>query len=138
MIEFVNTLLLVFMCVTALTIVRQNNLFAVVMLGSVFSLLSAGMFVLLDAVDVAFTEAAVGAGISTILMLGVLSLTTDRERITFNPSFLPIILVLLTGGALVWAALGMPAFGIADAPIHGHVLIATSCNPEPRSDCRIS
>jgi len=121
MIEAVNTLLLLFMCVTAFTIVRQNNLFAVVMLGSVFSLLSAGMFVMLDAVDVAFTEAAVGAGISTILMLGVLSLTKSRERVTFGTPTLPILLVLISGAVLVYSALGMPEFGSADAPIHQHV-----------------
>ncbi len=41
------------------------------MLSGIYSLLSAGLFVTLDAVDVAFTEAAVGGGISTVLMLGV-------------------------------------------------------------------
>ena len=64
----------------ALAIVRLRNLFAVVMLSGIYSLLSAGIFVQLDAVDVAFTEAAVGAGITTILMLGTLALTTDIER----------------------------------------------------------
>ena len=44
----------------------------------IFSLLSASLFVLMDAVDVAFTEAAVGAGISTVLMLMVLHLTADK------------------------------------------------------------
>ena len=48
--------------VTALAIVRLRNLFAVAMLSGVFSLLSALLFVAMDAVDVAFTEAAVGAG----------------------------------------------------------------------------
>ncbi len=46
---------------------RQRNLFAAVMLFGIYSLLSAALFVTLDAVDVAFTEAAVGAGIATIL-----------------------------------------------------------------------
>ncbi len=121
MVEVINALLLIFMSVIALAIVRQHNLFAVVMLGSAFSLLSAGMFVMLDAVDVAFTEAAVGAGISTILMLGVLSLTHSRERLPMNVPVLPLIVVVAAGLALVYGALGMPAFGTPDAPIHGHV-----------------
>ena len=121
MVEVINTLLLLFMCVAAFAILRQRNLFAVVMLGSAFSLLSAGMFVLLDAVDVAFTEAAVGAGISTILMLGVLSLTRSRERIPVSVPTLPIFVVILAGLALMYAALGMPEFGSPEAPIHGHV-----------------
>ena len=39
-----------------------RDLFAVVMLFGIYSLLSASLFVVLDAVDVAFTEASVGAG----------------------------------------------------------------------------
>ena len=46
------------------------------MLSGVFSLLSALLFIIMDAVDVAFTEAAVGAGISTVLMLTTLTLTS--------------------------------------------------------------
>ena len=46
------------MAVTAIVILRIKNLFTVVMLGGIYSLLSAQMFVNLDAVDVAFTEAA--------------------------------------------------------------------------------
>jgi multicomponent Na+:H+ antiporter subunit B len=38
------------------------------------------LFVVLDAVDVAFTEAAVGAGISTILALATLSLVPREEK----------------------------------------------------------
>ena len=48
------------MAVTALALVRLRNLFAVVMLAGVFSLLAAVLYVVLDAVDVAFTEAAEG------------------------------------------------------------------------------
>ena len=45
-----------------------RDLFAMTMMLGIYSLLSATFFVALDAVDVAFTEAAVGAGISTVLM----------------------------------------------------------------------
>ncbi|MGH8602659.1 MAG: hydrogenase subunit MbhD domain-containing protein, partial [Gammaproteobacteria bacterium] len=53
--------------VTALAVLLLHDLFAITMLFGIFSLLSASLFVVMDAVDVAFTEAAVGAGISTIL-----------------------------------------------------------------------
>ena len=72
-------MLLAFLAATAIAIVRLRNLFAVVMLSGLYSLLSAAIFVILDAVDVAFTEAAVGAGITTVLLLGTLVLT-DREE----------------------------------------------------------
>ena len=58
------------MAITVFAIIRIRNLYAVVMLGSIFSMLAAAVFVVLDAVDVAFTEAAVGAGVSTVLALG--------------------------------------------------------------------
>ena len=61
--------LLLFLLLTAAAIVWVRNLFAVVILSGIYSLLMAGTFTILDAVDVAFTEAAVGAGISTVLLL---------------------------------------------------------------------
>ncbi len=91
------------------------------MLSGIYSLLMAGAFVVLDAVDVAFTEAAVGAGISTVLMLGTLHLTRSREKIPTHGAFLPLAVVLLTGGILLYATTGMPAFGDPDAPVHTHV-----------------
>ena len=50
------------MAVTAYLLLRIHNLFAVVMMSSIYSLLAAVLYVVMDAVDVAFTEAVVGAG----------------------------------------------------------------------------
>ena len=68
--------LLTMLVVTAIAIVRTRDLFAAVMLSGIFSLLLAANFFLLDAADVALTEAAVGAGISTVLFLSALAMTT--------------------------------------------------------------
>ena len=76
----IDITLLAFLLVTAIAIIRIHSLFAIVMLFGIFSLLSAGLFVVMDAADVAFTEAAVGAGISTVLMLGTLGLTRQHEE----------------------------------------------------------
>jgi multicomponent Na+:H+ antiporter subunit B len=91
------------------------------MLSGIYSLLSASLFVVLDAVDVAFTEAAVGAGISTVLMLGTLALTGRSERRPRHTALLPIVVVVLTGSALVYGTLDMPRYGDPNAPIHRHV-----------------
>jgi len=114
--------LLSFLAVMAVAILRLRSLFAVVMLSGIYSLISAGLFVTMDAVDVAFTEAAVGGGISTVLMLGTLALTTDREKgpVT-NLQILPLLVVLITGAALMYGTLDMPDYGDPQAPIHGHV-----------------
>ena len=100
---------------------RLHNLFAVVMLGGMYSLLAATMFVVFDAVDVAFTEAAVGAGVSTVLLLGALSLTTREEKDTERLSVIPLTIVLIVGIALIYGTFDMPLYGEPDAPIHVHV-----------------
>ena len=115
-------MLLSFLAVTAIGILRMHNLFVVVMLSGIYSFLSAALFVTLDAVDVAFTEAAVGGGIATMLMLGTLALTVDTEKAGPGPvQILPLAAVVLTGAFLIYATLDMPAFGDPAAPAHHHV-----------------
>ncbi|MBL6932990.1 MAG: DUF4040 domain-containing protein [Rhodospirillales bacterium] len=109
------------MAVTAYSLVRMHNLFAVVMLSGIYSLLAAVIYVVMDAVDVAFTEAAVGAGISTVLMLGTLALTTSMEKDAKMFSPLPLVIVTVTGALLIYATLDMPPYGDPTAPIHHHV-----------------
>lgn len=103
-------------------IVRVRNLLAVTMLTGIYSLLVAILFVLLDAVDVALTEAAVGAGLLVILMLGTISLTTQKEKVhATRQSVMALVVVLVTGAALIYATLDMPRFGDPDAPAHVHL-----------------
>lgn len=106
---------------TAIAIVRLRNLVAVVILLGLYSLLMAAVWVLLDAVDVAFTEAAVGAGITTVLMLAAVSLTSPEEKPAGRPSVLAFALVAVTGAALLYGTADMPPFGDPDNPIHKHV-----------------
>ncbi|MHA1569868.1 MAG: DUF4040 domain-containing protein [Alphaproteobacteria bacterium] len=113
-----------FLVVTALFVVQARNLFVSVMLMGIFSLLVAGLFVVLDAVDVAFTEAAVGAGFSTVLFLGTLALVPAKERAAKPRSarvILPFVVVGATFALLVFATLDMPRYGDPEAPIHSHV-----------------
>lgn len=109
------------MTIVGIMIIRTRRLFAVVMLSGVFSLLSALLFVILDAVDVAFTEAAVGAGMSTVLMLATIALTRRTEIKPTRSSLLPLFVTIVTGIALIYGTLDMPSFGIADAPAHLHL-----------------
>ena len=110
-----------FLGLTAFAILKLRALFAVVMLSSVFSLVSAALLVQLDAVDVAFTEAAIGAGISTVLMLATLALTARQEKPPTRTRALPLIVVFLTGLALLYGTLDMPRFGDPAAPTQTHV-----------------
>jgi multicomponent Na+:H+ antiporter subunit B len=113
-------LLLAFMLVTAIFVALSRDLMAVVMVFGAYSLLSAGMFMVMDAPDVAFTEAAVGAGVSTLLMLIALSRTGRFER-RGKRQWLPLGVVLLTGATLVYGTLDLPQVGHPENPVHRHV-----------------
>ena len=110
-----------FLAATALAIVWLRSLIAVAMLSGLYSLLAAGVFVVLDAVDVAFTEAAVGAGITTVLLLGTLVLTEREEKRPETRNLIPLAVVLATGAALIYGTLDMPLYGALQAPAQTHV-----------------
>ena len=117
----VDLALLGLLAVTAFGVLRMRNLVAVVMLMGIYSFLSAALFVVLDAVDVAFTEVAVGAGISTILALGTLALVGTRQKHHSKSPIIPLLIVLVTGGMLVYGTYDLPRWGQPDNPVHGHV-----------------
>ncbi len=124
----VDITLLAFLAITAVAIMRMTNLFAIVMLYGIFSLLSAGLFVVMDAPDVAFTEAAVGAGISTVLMLATLALIKNHQKPSYKEAtprahrpWLPLAVVGITGAALVYGTWDIPSFGDPNAPAQTHV-----------------
>ena len=58
----------------------------------------ATVLVALDAVDVAMTEASVGAGISTVLLLGALYLCKSEEAKPLHRPWLPLALSAAVGG----------------------------------------
>lgn len=106
---------------TVVAVALQRNLFGAVVLFGVYSFLMATVLVGLDAVDVAMTEAAVGAGISTVLLLGALYLTGGTEAKPLHRPWVPLALSLAVGGVLAYGTQGLPAFSDAAAPIHTHV-----------------
>ena len=116
-------IILSLMALTTLGIIRLRNLFSVVILSTIYSFLMATLLLIFDAVDVALTEAAVGAGISTVLMLTVLYYTKVNEEKPKFKSILPLIICSTIGGLLIYGTYGLPAFGASDTPIHTHVSV---------------
>lgn len=112
---FGDAALLTMLACTAVAIARQRNLLSAAMLLGIFSLLGACWMLFLDAPDVAFTEAAVGAGISTILILATLAATTEEEK-NVRRSHLGLGVVLVTGGMLAYATFDMPRLGDPNSP----------------------
>ena len=114
--------LLTVLVIVAFAIVRVRSLFAIVMLQGVYSLVAAAWFVTLDAVDVAFTEAAVGAGISTVLMLAAM-LLADRQSapVAKERQWGPLTVVLIAGAAMLYAVPDLPSYGDVDSPANSYV-----------------
>ena len=94
----------------AVAVVQVRDLFSAAMLFAIYSLLSAGLFAVLDAGDVALTEAAVGAGISTILFVAVLALARREEHPARGKAGSALV-VTVTGACLIYAAGDLPDFG---------------------------
>ena len=106
--------------VTALA--RTRSLMAVVILGGVYSFLMATVLVALDAVDVAMTGASVGAGLSTVLLLGALYLCRNEEARPTHRPWTAMVLSAAVGAMIIYGTLGLPGFADAEAPIHRHVV----------------
>lgn len=113
--------LLTMLVITALAIVQTTNLFVAVMLTSIFSLLMATNFFVLDAADVALTEAAVGAGVTTVIFLSALALTATQEKKNHDGRGIAMIVVGLTASLIIYATVDKPRLGDPNAPVHQHV-----------------
>ena len=118
---YVDILLLVLLVAAAVVVVSLRNMLAAALVLGIYSLVMAALWVVLDAVDVAFTEAAVGAGVTTVFMLLAIAATGRHEKISHRRPWLPILASLVVGGLLIYGTLDLPAFGDPQAPAQQHV-----------------
>jgi len=116
----VTVVLLTFLVAIVVGIIVLRDLLAGVILLGLYSLIAAAVFVVMDAVDVAFTEAAVGCGISTILFLGALSFTRHEQKPRGHDSVVAMVFVFLTGALLIYGTLDMPYYGDQQSPAQTH------------------
>lgn len=78
--ELFNVILIVFLIVAAIAVERTKDLLGAVIIFTAYSLVMSLLWLLLRAPDVAMTEAAIGAGITTILFVAVISRTRRMEK----------------------------------------------------------
>lgn len=71
--------LVLMLLAAALISIRVKNLLAAVVTLTVFSFISALLYLVMGAIDVAFTEAVVGAGITGVLFIVALFHTSGRS-----------------------------------------------------------
>ncbi len=122
--HIVVMVLLTVLIVLTLGIIYLKDLLAAVILSGLYSLVSAAIFVTMDAVDVAFTEAAVGAGISTIILLGALSFTKREQKPQKHNNLPALIIVCMTGALLIYGTLDMPNYGDGNSPANSNPQLA--------------
>jgi multicomponent Na+:H+ antiporter subunit B len=120
MIDLVMLFLLV---VCALVAIHIKDLLGSAVLLSAYSLIMAVVWTRLNAVDVAFTEASVGAGITTVLLIAAISRTARGEELMPRarhvlPGF---VIIVVTAAVLIWGTLDMPDFADPNAPANLHV-----------------
>ncbi len=123
MIAYVAEILLGLMALSAFMLIRVRDLFALVILLSVFSGLLATMFAVLGAVDVAFTEAVVGTAVSTVFLMALIRWIDPYEltRHSWRRRVSAWLPALALGGLLLYGVDALPAFGDPSAPSMVHV-----------------
>jgi multicomponent Na+:H+ antiporter subunit B len=122
--QWIIMVLLAFLVVLTLGIIYLKDLLVAIILLGIYSLTAAAAFVVMDAVDVAFTEAAVGAGISTILLLGTLSFTNREQKPQEHNNYRAMTVVALVGALLIYGTLDLPLYGEANTPANQHPQLA--------------
>ena len=75
-----DIIILIFLVVTAVIALRVKDLLGASMIFGIYSFLICLLWAEMGAVDVAFTEAAVGAGVSTGIMIATVFSTTRRSK----------------------------------------------------------
>lgn len=113
----INIALLSILFIVAIAIARLRSLFAIVMLSGVYSLVSAAWYIAMDAVDVGYTEAAVGAGMSTAVLLGAMLLTARTAKPEKPLKRLgPFLVCGATAALLIYATIDLPGLGDPSSP----------------------
>lgn len=119
--DIANVTILMFMIFIAVSIITSRNLLNATFLLAVFSLLMAIEYLILGAPDVAITEAAVGAGISTILLLLAIFVVGAKEKNLPGTKLLPAIVMIAVTIMLLYACSYLPIFGASDTQAQTHV-----------------
>ncbi|MBI1339254.1 DUF4040 domain-containing protein [bacterium] len=114
--------LLVMLAAILCAIVVSRKLLTSVALTGLFTLVAALWYIAMDAPDVAFTEAVVGGGVSTLILLGSILLTRESaEPVSPSRMVFPAIAVILAGVAILYAVGSIPGFGDPASPANASV-----------------
>ncbi|MFV9838557.1 MAG: DUF4040 domain-containing protein [Aaplasma endosymbiont of Hyalomma asiaticum] len=116
-VEIIDWILLTFLTVSAVSVVFVDNLLVNMVVMCAFSISIAALYLVMNAPDVAITEAAVGAGFSTVLMLVVLLHLGYKTKIGKWSDYGK--LGLMGAGVLAGALFLILSYGVMDLPEFG-------------------
>ncbi len=78
--EIINVIIVIFLILCAISVGKTKDLLSAVIIFSAYSLMMSVLWLILRSPDVAITEAAVGAGITSLLFFAVISKTERYEK----------------------------------------------------------
>ncbi len=113
-----------FLVVCAIVVIFLKDLMSAIMVFSIYSLAMAIEWVRLNAVDVAITEATVGAGITTVLFMAVLSKTKRKESDQRRSNWLTLVMTLTVTAILLYGTVDLPNLRDPAIPPSNHVVPA--------------
>ena len=115
--------LLILLVVTAAGAIMVEDLISSVFILGSYSFALALVWALLGAVDVAFVEAVVGAGLATVFFLLTLFGTSEKDTHIRRPPvpWTAIVGLPILGMLLLYGAGDLPAFGDANSPASIHI-----------------
>ncbi|MFB6252754.1 MAG: DUF4040 domain-containing protein [Halobellus sp.] len=113
------TVVLTFALFTAVAAIFLRDVLNAIIAFTAFSFGIAVTWLLLAAPDVALTEAAVGAGITTVLFLVTIAKTVrpSGERLFEPIEWRSVAVVTLLAGALLTTVRSLPAVGAVSSPV---------------------
>lgn len=119
-----EALMLVLMLAAAVAALEANDLLSSVILFGAFSFFAAIFYACLGALDVSFTEAALGGVIATVFFVSAIrgtspSVTARTQKAPAGA--LSGAALAAAFGVLAWAAASLPAFGDPASPASAHV-----------------
>ncbi|HJD55810.1 MAG TPA: DUF4040 domain-containing protein [Rickettsia endosymbiont of Pyrocoelia pectoralis] len=116
--NYLLNLIVFLLIVISIKIIIAKDLLEAVIFTSIFSLLIGLSYLLMDAPDVAMTEAALGACLSTCVYLNLLrKLPPDLKNIQRTKIIPASLICLLFIGTLVYMGLELPNYGDENTPL---------------------
>ena len=78
--EILNTVLIIFLILCAIAVEKTKDLLGAVIIFASYSLIMATIWLILRAPDIAMAEAAIGAGVTSIMFIATISRTNRLEK----------------------------------------------------------